>query len=99
MHLLGTNSARNLLWQGRKALTGVVCAAGDDRSTAQRAGEWVQRFYPDIIVEIGVDGARISSPERDAATLRLTWRSALANEALLVRGASQRAAVIEALVT
>jgi hypothetical protein len=58
----------------------------------------VQRFYPDITVEIGEDGARLASDERDEATLRLIWRSALANEALLERGACQRAAVIEALV-
>ncbi|HYJ53129.1 MAG TPA: hypothetical protein VEW04_08140 [Allosphingosinicella sp.] len=65
---------------------------------ARRAGEWVQRFYPDIAVTVDRVAAQLAAVERDESALRLIWRSALANEALHARGASRRAAVIDALV-
>lgn len=77
---------------------GVTCKTGPEFATAQRAAEWVRRFYPDITVTLDRDAAQLASSERDETELRLIWQSLLANEALLARGASQRAAVIDALV-
>ena len=67
-------------------------------TTAQRAGEWVGAFHPDIAVIVDRGAAQLVSDTRDTPALGLIWQSALANEVLLARGAVSRASVIEALV-
>jgi hypothetical protein len=77
----------------------VCCDTGPDFVTAQRAGEWVQRFYPDIYVTIDRAAARLASDQREATNLELIWQSSLANERLLVAGTAQRTNIIDKLMT
>jgi hypothetical protein len=76
----------------------VSCETGPEFQTAGRAAEWVRAFYPDVTVMLDRMVARLASDERDQEALRLIWQSSLANEALLARGESHRAGVIDALV-
>jgi hypothetical protein len=67
-------------------------------SSIQGAAAWVSIFYPDVAVGLDDGAVQLASVERDPASLRLIWLTALANERLLARGAAGRARIIEALV-
>lgn len=95
---MGQSSEHNFRRRGKDALASAAVETGPDFATAQRAGEWVRQFYPDIAVTLDREAAQLVSDERDEAELTLIWRSALANERLLAEGAAPRAAVIDALV-
>jgi hypothetical protein len=74
------------------------CETKLNYSAARVAAEWVKAFYPDIAISLDGDGVCLASSERGEQELQLIWRSAVANEALLARGAPERADLIEALV-
>lgn len=67
-------------------------------TAARLAAEWVKAFYPDVTTSLDDESVRLASSERSERELLLIWRSAIANEALLVRAAPERAGLIEALV-
>jgi hypothetical protein len=70
----------------------------ESEALATRAAEWAPAFYPDLEISLEAGRVTVASDSRSEGELRLIWRSALANEKLLLRGAAQRAAVLAALV-
>ncbi len=74
------------------------CEIGEDFAVAQSAARWLSAFYPDVALILDRDGAQLASDRRSESELALIWKTTLANEKLLARGAARRAAVIEALV-
>lgn len=69
-----------------------------DRPAGLRAGEWIEGFYPDVIVTFGGSRVQLECERRSVATLELIWHSYLANEKLLERGAADRSSVLQTLL-
>ena len=84
--------------RGRGAVAVTSCETRLNHAAARLAAEWVKAFYPDVATSIDGEGICHASSERSERELRLIWRSAVANEALLARAAPERADLIEALV-
>lgn len=74
------------------------CETRLNYGAARLAAEWVKAFYPDVAVSLDGRGVCLASGGRNERELHLIWRSAVANEVLLARAASERADLIEALV-
>jgi hypothetical protein len=81
-------------------MAGVVRCAMDQEpgAAAHDAAAWIGAFYPDVKCSLDGGAMCLTSCERDEANLRLIWQAGLANERLLVLGATGRAAVLNALV-
>lgn len=62
------------------------------------AAQSVRAFYPHITVTFERGTAVLTSEHEREESLRMIWRTALANEVLLERGADHRARVIAGLV-
>ena len=100
--LLRTPSVRSLLSVisgGFSAEAGICCEDDQARlGTATLAAQSVHAFYPHITVTVGRGTAFLTSEQEGEESLRMIWRTALANEVLLQRGADRRAGVIAGLV-
>jgi len=79
---------------------GTICCDIDQRylNEASDAAEAVCAFYPHVTATIVKGAAHLASGQESSDSLHMIWRTVLANELLLKRGADPRAGVIARLV-
>jgi hypothetical protein len=66
---------------------------------ARSAALWLPGFYPHVEVTLKDDLVKLRSDDHTSAGLAAIWAAALANELLLARSKTRRAAAFSALAT
>ncbi|WP_137864660.1 MULTISPECIES: hypothetical protein [unclassified Sphingomonas] len=69
------------------------------RDAAGSAVHWLPGFYPHVEVTLENDLVELRSDDHNSAGLAAIWAAALANELLLARGNTRRAAAFSTLAT
>lgn len=74
------------------------CTENRDDDLIRSAIEWLSAFHPDISATLKQRDLILTSESRSDLSLQATWKTVVANERLLRRGADCRAAMLDALL-